>query len=46
MLLGGIALRMEDKNTVLEWDPERMEFPNCPDANEFVRMKNRDGWVL
>jgi hypothetical protein len=46
MLLGNIAIRMQDKNTILEWDPVKMEFPNLPDANEFLQTKYRDGWSL
>ena len=46
MLLGNIAIRMKQKNTVLEWDPVNMKFPNCPEADEFVRMPVRQGWTL
>jgi predicted dehydrogenase len=44
MLLGNIAIFMKDRNVALEWDPDGMRFPNCPDADEFVQRKNRDGW--
>jgi predicted dehydrogenase len=46
MLLGNVAIRMKEKNVVLEWDSEKMNFPNCPDAEEFIHMKYRDGWSL
>jgi predicted dehydrogenase len=46
MLLGNIAIRMKEKNTVLEWDPVNMKFPNCPEADEFVRMPYRQGWEI
>ncbi len=41
VLLGNIALRMGRR---LEWDGERMEFTNVPEANEFVSKEYRDGW--
>jgi len=41
ILLGNIALRMGRR---LEWDGERMEFTNVPEANEFVRTEYREGW--
>jgi len=46
MLLGNIAIRVKQKNIVLEWDPVNMKFPNCPEADEFVRMPYRQGWTL
>jgi len=41
--LGNIAKRM---NTRLDWDPVKMEFPNMPDANQYVSRVYRDGCVL
>ena len=46
MLLGNIAIRLQEKNTILEWDSEKMEFTNLPDANEFVHKEYRNGWTL
>ena len=43
VLLGNIAIRMNQK---LEWDPENMRFPNCPDADKFVNPPYRAGWSL
>ena len=42
-LLGNIAKRM---GTKLEWDPAAMQFPNLPEANQYIRREYRDGWVL
>ena len=41
--LGNIAKRM---NTRIEWDPAKMEFPNMPDANQYVKREYREGWSL
>lgn len=41
ILLGNIAVRMGRR---LEWDGEKMEFTNVPEANEFVTKEYRDGW--
>jgi predicted dehydrogenase len=46
MLLGNIALRMKDSKTVLEWDAEKMEFTNLPEANQYVHKEYRAGWSL
>ncbi len=46
MLLGNIAVRMQAAKTVLEWDPEKMEFPNLPEANQFIHKEYRAGWSL
>jgi len=43
VLLGNIAIRM---NARLDWDPEKMQFPNAPDANRFVNPPYRAGWSL
>lgn len=42
-LLGNIAKRM---GTKLDWDPVAMQFPNLPEANQYIRREYRDGWVL
>ncbi len=41
--LGNIAKRM---NARIEWDPVKMEFPNLPDANQYVKRAYREGWSL
>jgi hypothetical protein len=46
MLLGNIALRMKESKTVLEWDPVKMEFPNLPEANQYLHTEYRQGWSL
>ncbi len=46
MLLGNVAIRTADKNTVLQWDPEKFEFPNLPEANEFLTKQYKTGWEL
>ena len=46
MLLGNIATLMHEKKAILEWDAEKMEITNIPEANELLQMKYRDGWTL
>jgi hypothetical protein len=46
MLLGNIAMRMAEAKTVLEWDPAKMEFPNLPEANQYLHTEYRQGWSL
>jgi predicted dehydrogenase len=46
MLLGNIAMRTAEAKTVLEWDPVKMEFPNLPEANQYVHKEYRQGWSL
>jgi len=46
MLLGNIALRMKDAKTVLQWDGEKMEITNLPEANKFIHKEYRQGWSL
>ena len=46
MLLGNIALRMQESKTVLEWDGDKMEFPNLPEANQYIHKEYREGWSL
>ena len=42
ILLGTVAIRMPD--TVLEWDPVNMSFPNQPKANKYLQREYRRGW--
>jgi predicted dehydrogenase len=46
MMLGNVAVRVQDKNTVLEWDGEKGEITNLPEANEYLGRKYRKGWEL
>jgi predicted dehydrogenase len=46
MLLGNIALRFKDDKVILDWDSEKMVFPNFPEANPFVHTDYRAGWSL
>ena len=46
MLLGNVAVRMQEENTVLLWDGEKGEFTNMPEANELLHFDYRKGWSL
>ncbi|MBN2000232.1 Gfo/Idh/MocA family oxidoreductase [candidate division KSB1 bacterium] len=46
MLLGCLAVRVKDKNTILEWDGEKGEMTNLPEVNEYLHMPYREGWTL
>ncbi len=46
MMLGNVAVRMQDKNTPLEWDGVKGEITNLPEANEFLIRPYADGWSL
>ncbi len=46
MLLGCIAVLLKEHKTILEWDPVKMEFPNLPEANQYVHKEYRNGWSL
>jgi hypothetical protein len=46
MMLGNIAVLMANKNVTLEYDPDKMEFTNLPEANELLQYKYREGWTL
>ena len=41
--LGNLAIRMDQ---FLEWDNEKLEVTNLPEANEFVKRKSRPGWEI
>ena len=43
-LLGVIAIKMA--GVKLEYDAEKMQFPNCPEANQYVNPPYRTGWSL
>lgn len=46
MLLGNLAIRMSDKNTILEWDAENMKVKNLEEANQYIHKEYRKGWSL
>ncbi len=46
MLLGNAAVLTQEHKTVLEWDGEKMEFTNLPEANQFLHFEYRTGWKL
>jgi predicted dehydrogenase len=41
VLLGNLAIRTK---RYLEWDSEKMEVTNCPEANRFVTKEYQPGW--
>jgi len=43
LLLGNVALRVGKK---IEWDSHRMVATGCPEAEQFIRPKFREGWTL
>jgi hypothetical protein len=45
ILLGCIALRV-GPGKEMQWNGPRMKSPNCPEAAQFVRRHNRDGWKV
>lgn len=46
MLLGNIAIKLKDKNTILEWDGPNMRFTNLDEANAYLHTEYREGWTL
>jgi len=46
MMLGNIAIRMAPKNQILEWDGEKGEITNLPEANEYLIREYAKGWSL
>ena len=46
MLLANVAVRAQKDNQILQWDSEKMEFPNFPEANAFIHKEYRPGWSL
>jgi predicted dehydrogenase len=46
MLLGNAAVRVQEHKTRLEWDGDKMEFTNLPEANQFLHFEYRTGWSL
>lgn len=46
MMLGNIAVLMSNKNVTLEYNPDKMEFTNLPEANALLHYEYRKGWTL
>jgi hypothetical protein len=50
VLLGNVALRLKLRGELakhkLLWDPEKFQFTNVPEANQFLRREYRSGWKL
>lgn len=50
VLLGNIALRPELREKLsyqsLQFDPEKLSFPNMPEADQFLHYEYRNGWKL
>ena len=50
VLLGNVALRVELREKLmrekLEWDSEKMQFTNLPEANQYLHYEYRKGWTL
>ena len=50
VLLGNIALRPELREKLsfesLNFDPEKLSFPNMPEADQFIHKQYREGWTL
>jgi predicted dehydrogenase len=46
MLLGNLAIRLKERNTILKWDAANLRITNLNEANEFIQMKYRKGWEL
>jgi len=45
ILLGCVAMRV-GVGTRMDWNGPQMKSPNCPQAIQFVRRRNRQGWTL
>jgi hypothetical protein len=43
VLLGNIAVRTQQ---ILEWDYEKMQITNSPEANKMIREEYHNGWRL
>jgi hypothetical protein len=43
ILLGCVAMRV-GVGTKMKWDGKQMKSPNCPQAAQYLKRHNRDGW--
>jgi predicted dehydrogenase len=46
MLLGNIAIRLQDQKMIFEWDGPNMRFKNSEEANKHLQTEYRQGWTL
>ncbi len=46
MMLGNVAVQMQDKHAKLLYAGEKGEFTNIPEANDLLHMEYREGWTL
>ncbi|MFZ1290649.1 MAG: hypothetical protein WAR79_11200, partial [Melioribacteraceae bacterium] len=46
MLLGNIAIKLKEKNTILEYDGKKGQFTNLDEANELLTKKYPNGWEM
>jgi len=46
MLLGNVAVLMQEHHTKLRWDSKNLEFTNLPEANQYLHREYRPGWSL
>jgi predicted dehydrogenase len=44
ILLGCVAMRV-GPGKEMQWDGEQMASPNCPEAAQYLRRHNREGWM-
>ena len=44
ILLGTVAIRRPDQE--LQWDAAAMRFPNCPEADRYLKRAYRAGWQI
>jgi predicted dehydrogenase len=43
ILLGNVAMRVGKK---IEWDAENLKAKNCKEADQYIKLKYREGWEL
>lgn len=46
MMLGNVAVQIQDKHTKLLYDGEKGAITNLPEANDLLHMEYREGWSL
>ncbi|MBK7106967.1 MAG: Gfo/Idh/MocA family oxidoreductase [Ignavibacteriae bacterium] len=46
MLLGNVAIKLKEKNTILEYDGKKGQFTNMDEANELLTKKYPQGWEM
>jgi predicted dehydrogenase len=43
ILLGNVAMRVDKK---MQWDGASLKSPNCPEAEQYIKLEYRKGWSL